>query len=71
MRELKQMKKNVTLLLVVLTTVLASCSSSKQLTRSTGPNDPSGFVLLSDAVPDAILTQLLKKFVFVKSMSDK
>ncbi len=55
MRELKQMKKNVTLLLVVLTTVLASCGSSKQLTRSTGPNDPSGFVLLSDAVPDAIL----------------
>lgn len=48
------------LFLLILTLILASCGSNKNIAassngRSMGPDDPSGFVVLTDVVPDVLL----------------
>ena len=46
--------------LLFLTLILVSCGANKNITassngRSMGPDDPSGFVVLTDVVPDVLL----------------
>ena len=45
--------------LIILTILFVSCGAQQKVAksegRSTGPDDPSGFVVLTDVVPDVIL----------------
>ena len=45
--------------LIILTILFVSCGTQQKVAksegRSTGPDDPSGFVVLTDVVPDVIL----------------